>query len=88
MPGPEPAEHLEQFIVAMGGKPLQGAGNVSHQQALGKAEAAHTTFRAQQSEQPSEVETAFLETVSRIGGLSLLARTSPRGWLLVGLGVF
>ena len=70
------AEHLEQFIVILGGKLIQGAGNVSHQQALGKAEAKYTTFRTQQCEQPPQVETAFQETVSRMGGLSLLARTS------------
>ncbi len=58
--------HLEQLIVAMGGKPLQGAGKVSHQQALGKAEAEYVKFRAQVAEQPSEVETAFLETVKAV----------------------
>lgn len=58
--------HLEQLIVAMGGKTLQGAGNVSHQQALGKAEAEYVKFRAQLVEQPSEVETAFLETVKAV----------------------
>lgn len=64
--------HLEQLIVAMGGKTLQGAGQVSHQQALGKAEAEYAKFRVQQLAQPSEVETAFLETVKsvqkKIGG--------------------
>lgn len=58
--------HLEQLIVAMGGKPLQGAGKVSHQQALNKAEAEYVKFRAQVAEQPSEVETAFLETVKAV----------------------
>lgn len=64
--------HLEQLIVAMGGKTLQGAGQVSHQQALDKAEAEYAKFRVQQLAQPSEVETAFLETVKsvqkKIGG--------------------
>lgn len=57
--------HLEQLISAMGGKALQGAGKVSHQDALTHAEAEYTKFRAQLNEQPSEVETVFLETVKQ-----------------------
>lgn len=56
-------KHLEQLIVAMGGKTLQGAGSVSHQNALKHAEAEYAKFRKQIAEQPSEVEKAFLETV-------------------------
>ncbi len=55
--------HLEQLIAAMGGKALQGAGKVSHQQALAHAEAEYTKFRTQQAAQPSDVEAAFLETM-------------------------
>lgn len=58
--------HLEQLIAAMGGKTLQGAGNVSHQQALAHAEAEYAKFRAQQDALPSEVETAYLETVKAV----------------------
>jgi len=58
--------HLEQLILAMGGKPLEGAGKVSHQQAIAHAETEYAKFRAQLSEQPSEVETAYLETVKTV----------------------
>lgn len=55
--------HLEQLIVAMGGKALQGAGKISHQQALAHAEAEFAKFRSQQDALPSEVEAAYLNTV-------------------------
>lgn len=58
--------HLEQLIVAIGGKALQGAGKVSHQQALDHAEAEYAKFRTQLTEQPSEVEAAYLETVKAV----------------------
>ncbi len=58
--------HLEQLIAAMGGKALQGAGSVSHQQALDKADAEYAHYRAQLAEQPSEVESAYLETVKAV----------------------
>jgi len=58
--------HLEQLIAAMGGKALQGAGKVSHQQALAHAEAEYAKFRAQRDAQPSAVETAYLETVKSV----------------------
>lgn len=57
--------HLEQLIAAMGGKALQGAGKVSHQDALTHAEAEYVKFRAQLNEQPSEVEAVFLEAVKK-----------------------
>lgn len=58
--------HLEQLIAAMGGKPLEGAGSVSHQQAIGKAEAEYAKYRAQLAAEPSEVEAAYLETVKQV----------------------
>lgn len=58
--------HLEQMIAAMGGKTLQGAGKVSHQQALTHAEAEYAKFRSQQDVIPSEVETAYLEAVKKV----------------------
>lgn len=58
--------HLEQMIVAMGGKALQGAGQVSHQQALNHAEGEYAKYRAQLVDQPSEVEAAYLETVKNV----------------------
>lgn len=49
------------------GLQLQGrsAGRVSHQQAIAKAEAEYAKYRSQLDVQPSEVETAHLETVKR-----------------------
>jgi hypothetical protein len=55
--------HLDTLIVAMGAKKLQGAGGVSHQQAIGKAEAEYAKYRSQQDVLPSAVEAAYLETV-------------------------
>ena len=59
-------EHLDQLIKAMGGKSLEGVGNVSHQQAIDKAEAEYAKYRGQLSEQPSEVEASYLETVKSV----------------------
>ncbi len=58
--------HLEQLILAMGGKALEGAGKVSHQQAIAHAETEYAKFRAQLAEQSSEVEAAYLETVKTV----------------------
>ncbi|WP_295635711.1 virulence RhuM family protein [Novosphingobium sp.] len=58
--------HLSQLIVAMGGKALHGAGTVSHKQAVAHADGEYAKYRAQIAEQPSEVETAYLETVKKV----------------------
>jgi hypothetical protein len=58
--------HLEQMIAAMGGKILQGASKVTHQDALTHAEAEYAKFRSQQDAVPSEVEAAYLETVKKV----------------------
>ena len=58
--------HLEQMIVAMGGKALQGAGQVSHQQALSHAEGEYAKYCALFADKPSEVEAAYLETVKNV----------------------
>lgn len=58
--------HLTQLITAMGGKTLEGAGKVRHQDALAHAEAEYAKFRAQQAAQPSEVEAVFLDTVKKV----------------------
>ena len=55
--------HLERMIAAMGGKALQGAGKVSHQDALTHAEAEFAKFRSQQDALPSDVEAAYLDAV-------------------------
>lgn len=44
--------HLEQLIAAMGGKALPDAGKISHQQALGKAEAEYEKYRTILEAQP------------------------------------
>lgn len=58
--------HLEQLIAAMGGKALPDAGKISHQQALGKAEAEYEKYRTILEAQPSEVELAYLDTVKSV----------------------
>lgn len=55
--------NLQQLIEAMGGKSLDGTGNISHQQAIDKAATEYAKYRAKLSGQSSEVETAYLETV-------------------------
>lgn len=57
--------HLDTLIVAMGAKKLDDAGKVSHRQAIAKAEAEYTKYRAQLDALPSEVEAAYLETVKQ-----------------------
>lgn len=58
--------HLERMIAAMGGKALQGAGKVSHPDALAHAESEFARFRSQQDALPSEVEAVYLETVKAV----------------------
>ncbi|MBN2685894.1 MAG: virulence RhuM family protein, partial [Pontiellaceae bacterium] len=58
--------HLEQLIAAMGGKEFQGAGKVSHRQALNRAEAEYAKYRTQLAEQPSEAEAAYLESLKGV----------------------
>lgn len=57
--------HLDRLIVAMEAKTLTGAGSVSHQQAIAKAEAEYAKYRARLDVQPSDVEAAYLETVKK-----------------------
>jgi hypothetical protein len=57
--------HLDRLIVAMEAKTLDGAGSVSHQQAIGKAEAEYVKYRSRQDALPSEVEAAYLDTVKK-----------------------
>ncbi len=58
--------HLERMIVAVGGKPLHGAGKVSHPDARAHAEAEYAKFRAKLDEDSSEAEAAYLETVKAV----------------------
>ena len=55
--------HLQQLIEAMGGKSLDGAGKVSHRQAMDKAAAEYSKYQAKLTEEPTEVEQAYLETM-------------------------
>jgi hypothetical protein len=57
--------HLDTLVVAMGAKKLDGAGKVSHQQAINKAEAEYVKYRSQQDALPSEVEAVYLEAVKK-----------------------
>jgi len=58
--------HLDRLIVAMEARTLDGAGSVSHQQAIGKAETEYAKYRSQQDALPSEVEAVYLETVKKV----------------------
>lgn len=58
--------NLDRLIVAMEAKTLDGAGSVSHQHAVAKAEAEYVKYRAQIAAAPSEIETAYLENVKRV----------------------
>lgn len=58
--------HLDRLIVAMEAKTLDGAGSVSHPQAIKKAESEYAKYRAQLAVEPSEVEKAYLENVKSV----------------------
>ena len=55
--------HLDRLIVALEAKTLSGPGRVSHLKAIEKAEAEYEKYRAQLAAEPSEVETAYLESI-------------------------
>lgn len=57
--------HLDRLIVAMEAKTLDGAGSVSHKQAIKKAETEYAKYRTQLASEPTDVETVFLETVKQ-----------------------
>lgn len=58
--------HLDRLILAMEAKTLAGAGTVSHEQAIAKAEQEFKKYRAQLDTAPSDVEKEYLETLKRI----------------------
>jgi len=58
--------HLDRLIVAMEAKTLEGAGSVSHQQAISKAELEYAKYRAQLASEPSEAEMDYLENVKAL----------------------
>jgi len=58
--------HLDRLMVAMEARTLAGAGTVSHEQAIAKAEAEYGKYRAQLDGTPSDVETAYLEALKAV----------------------
>jgi hypothetical protein len=58
--------HLDRLILAMEAKSLHGTGNVSHEQAIAKAEEEYDKYRAQLSAAPSEAELDYLETLKSV----------------------
>ena len=57
--------HLDGLIAAMGAHTLTGAGTVSHDQAVAKAGAEYTKYKAALEDVPDDVERAYLETIKR-----------------------
>jgi hypothetical protein len=58
--------HLDRLIMAMEAKTLSGAGTISHEQAITKAEHEFKKYRAQLDAAPSDVEKDYLETLKRV----------------------
>jgi hypothetical protein len=58
--------HLDRLLVAMEAKTLDGAGTVSHEHAIAKAEQEFNKYRAQLDAAPSDVEKDYLETLKRV----------------------
>lgn len=56
-------DHLDRLIAAMDAPVLSNAGSVSRSQAVAKAEGEYTQFKAEKDAVPSEVETAYLESL-------------------------
>lgn len=57
--------HLDRIITALEAPTLNGAGSVSHKQAIAKAESEYGKYSAQLDAAPSDVEAAYLESVKR-----------------------
>ncbi len=58
--------HLDRLIVAMEARTLTGAGTVSHEQAMAKAEGEYSKFRSQLAAEPSEAEKDYLATIKEV----------------------
>lgn len=56
--------HLDSILSSTGGALLQGAGSISHSQAMAKAE---TEYRKFEIRTLSPVEQAYLETIKMLG---------------------
>ena len=57
------AKHLDRILTMSGEKLLQGAGSVSHEQAVNKAE---NEYKKYQAKTLSEVEKAYLDTIKNV----------------------
>ncbi len=57
--------HLDRLIIAMEAPMLTGAGSISHEQAVKKAEAEYAKYRKQLDSAPSEVEQDYLESLKQ-----------------------
>lgn len=57
--------HLERLIAAMDAPVLEGAGKVSHKQAVARAEGEYEKYRARMNELPSVAEEAYLDTIKQ-----------------------
>lgn len=57
-------EHLDRILSATGKPELEGAGKVSHKQAMDKAEGEYRKYKLQIS---SPVEQGYLTTIKRLG---------------------
>jgi len=55
--------HLDRLIVAMEARTLDGAGSVSHHEAVDKAEREYAKYRARIASDPSEAEEVFLQSI-------------------------
>ena len=56
-------EHLDRILTAAGERLLQGAGKISHKQAMQKAEDEYRKFQVKTL---SPVEEAYLETIKNL----------------------
>ena len=59
-------DHLTTMIAAMGGKSLEGAGTVSHRQAVQKAHAEYEKYKSVIDTQPSGVERDYLKEITAV----------------------
>ena len=58
--------HLDRLLAAMERAVLNGAGRVSHDQALAKAEQEYAKYKTTTDAEPTEVEQAYLESIKRV----------------------
>ena len=59
-------DHLTTMIAAMGGKSLEGAGTVSHRQAVQKAHEEYEKYKTVMDAQPSGVERDYLKEITAV----------------------